>query len=76
MHLTAYLEDVKETPAAFARRINVSSVAIHRYLHKGRIPEPDVMAKIVEQTQGRVRPDDFYNLAPPVRRARRRSAEG
>lgn len=60
MRLLDYLDDVKQTPAEFARLINVSDVAVHRYLHKGRVPEPGVMARIMAATSGRVTPNDFY----------------
>lgn len=67
MKLSEYLEGQEEKPAAFARRIQVSPVTVHRYLHKRVIPAAEEMARIVEATKGAVQPNDFYDLAPKRR---------
>ena len=46
-----------------AERIGVAHPrTVHRY-ETGRIPKPDVMARIVQATGGKVRPEDFYPSA-------------
>lgn len=75
MRLNDYLISIDESPADFARRVKLSAVAIHRYIHKGRVPDREAMPKIVEGSGGKVTPNDFY-MAPRSRRpsSRRRQA--
>jgi len=60
MRLRAYLDGHDISISAFAEAIGVSVQAVHRYLGGDRIPRPEVMQRIVVQTKGAVRPDDFY----------------
>lgn len=61
MTLDDYLKANSLTEDAFAERLNVSQPAVHRY-RNGRIPTPDIMQRIVEQTSGLVTPNDFFGL--------------
>ncbi len=76
MTLGDYLEANGITAAAFAAKVDVSPVAVHRYVRRGRVPERDVMQRIVDATSGQVRPDDFYPtlLETKPRRRSKRSA--
>lgn len=65
MKLQAYLTS-RDCPAReFGRRLGVSPAAVARYAAGKRIPAPDVMRRIVVETDGAVTPNDFYDL-PPV----------
>lgn len=44
----------------FAERIGVSRQALHRYRTGERMPDRAIMAKIAQETDGAVRPNDFY----------------
>ena len=68
MRLHEYLKSEDIRPDRFADHIGVSRQAVDRYLHGQRIPEPNVMREIFHATNGKVRPDDFYDLFAPVRR--------
>ena len=59
MTLDDYLKNTDQTEDAFARLVGVSQPAVHRY-RNGRVPTPEVMRKIVEQTAGQVTPNDFF----------------
>lgn len=61
MTLNDFLLASNLTEDAFAVRIGVSQPAVHRY-RNGRIPTPDVMQRIVEETGGKVTPNDFFDL--------------
>ncbi len=73
MTLSEWLEgDKTATPprprmsqAEFARRIGHPQPTVFRYT-AGRIPEPDIMAKIVAATDGLVTPNDFYGVTERV----------
>jgi len=62
MDIAAYLKQSKITPSAFSRAIGVSPESVRRYLQDGRVPRADIMARIVETTQGQVLPNDFFKL--------------
>lgn len=69
MKLADYLTTNRETFAAFARRIGVANAkVVQRYANGERVPQPDIMRRIVEATGGLVRPDDFYppDPSPPT----------
>jgi len=54
----------KDMPLAeFGRRIGRTRLQIHRYIHKGVIPRPDVMDRIAEVTEGYVTAAHFYGRA-------------
>jgi predicted site-specific integrase-resolvase len=63
MKLAAYLEANAIRPAAFAELLGVDTSTIYRLKADGQIPTPELMRKIVEATEGAVRPDDFYGVA-------------
>ena len=42
------------------RRLIVSQAAVNRYVRRARIPTQQVMARIVEATDGQVTANDFY----------------
>jgi hypothetical protein len=62
MKLSTYLAEKHLSPTEFGRRIGVSSESVRRYRDGGRIPERDVMARIVEATDSLVTPNDFYQM--------------
>ena len=62
MRLEEYLAETGLTRAEFARQIGVRQFSITRYL-EGRVPEPSVMCKIIEATEGKVSANDFFGLA-------------
>jgi len=64
MKLSEYLDKHSLTNVAFAAKVGVDQSTIAR-LRKddGQIPSPALMASIFEETQGQVRPDDFYGIA-------------
>lgn len=63
MRLQEYLDQTGLTRAEFARRIGVRHITVTRYLREGRVPEPTVMCKIIEATEGKVSANDFFELA-------------
>jgi hypothetical protein len=68
MKLAQYLIDNDITFNEFAGSIGVANgTVVHRYASGKRIPEPAVMARIVEATNGQVQPNDFYDVpdTPP-----------
>jgi hypothetical protein len=63
MRLQDYLSETGVTRAEFARQIGVKHISVTRYLFDGRVPEPSVMEKIIEATDGKVTANDFFGLA-------------
>ena len=63
MKLATYLEANAIRPAAFAELLGVDTSTVYRLKADGQIPTPELMRKIVEVTDGAVRPDDFYGVA-------------
>ncbi len=63
MRLQDYLAETGMTRAEFARRIGVKHISVTRYVNEGRVPEPSVMEKIIEATEGKVTANDFFGLA-------------
>lgn len=67
MKLADYLSERGISAAEFARRIQVGSrMSVLRYANGERIPRPDVMARIVAQTDGEVQPNDFFAPHPSL----------
>jgi transcriptional regulator with XRE-family HTH domain len=60
MRLKEYLEENRITRAEFARLIGVRHISVTRYT-EGRVPEASVMSKIIEQTNGQVTANDFFD---------------
>lgn len=61
MTLDSYLKGAGLTEAQFADRIGVHQSTVNR-LRLGSIPSKELMARIVDATDGHVRADDFYGL--------------
>jgi len=60
MQLREYLSAEKVSIPDFARAIEVSVQTVHRYLSGQRMPRPEIMQKIKEETGGAVQPNDFF----------------
>lgn len=65
MKLRSYLSGRGETQAQFAARIGVHPISVSRYVTGRRLPEPDVIRRIVVATDGAVTADDLLGLAGP-----------
>ena len=66
MNLADYLKEHQLKPAQFARLLGVRSrETVHRYLRGERIPEPKILARIIEITDRRVQLHDFLDRTPP-----------
>jgi hypothetical protein len=63
MGLQEYLTTNSTSRADFAQKIGVSVESVRRYLNEGRVPEPAVMYKIIEVTDGLVTANDFFGIA-------------
>jgi transcriptional regulator with XRE-family HTH domain len=59
MTLNDYLSTAGVTEAVFADRIGVHQSTVNR-LRSGSLPTKEVMARILDATNGKVRADDFY----------------
>lgn len=64
MRLKTYLKRKGETIRGFARRIETTPSAMHRYVTGAAVPPPRVMVAVHRATQGAVDPNSFYDLAP------------
>lgn len=62
MTLADWLKRENLSPTDFGKRIGKAQATISRYATGKRIPEPEIMALIVEATGGDVTPNDFYGL--------------
>jgi len=61
MHvLNKWLIDNSITRLAFAKKINISTATLSRYLSGDRIPKQSIMKKILEETKNEVTPSNFY----------------
>ena len=60
MTFEAWMRAANLTDAAMAGRIGVSTFAVRKYRRVERIPTPQIMARIVEATDGLVTANDFY----------------
>lgn len=61
MRLHDYIKQNKINVTEFAKKCGVQRNAIHKIMRGGR-PRHDTLKKIVENTNGIVQPNDFYNL--------------
>ena len=66
MKLDAYLSSKKLSNAEFARLIGVATETVRRYCLGERVPQPRIMAAIVFETNGRVKPNDFFALPKKI----------
>jgi transcriptional regulator with XRE-family HTH domain len=60
--LTQYLAKSGTTQSRFAESIRVSQATVSRYL-SGSLPSAAVMARILDVTDGEVRPDHFFEAS-------------
>ena len=64
MKLADYMADQGVTPNDMAARLGCSEGAIRKWMYGERRPAPSWMPKIVEATDGKVQPNDFFALSP------------
>ena len=64
MKLSDFLSERGISGPEFGRRINVSAEAVRRYC-ESRVPKPNVMRKIVLETDGMVTANDFFGIEEP-----------
>lgn len=69
MNLRSYLTASGISESAFGAQIGVSQAAVNRYVRRARIPTQQVMARIVEATDGQVTANDFYAQTDDTTRA-------
>jgi predicted transcriptional regulator len=69
MDLAGYQMKYGLSVGGLAAHIGVTEQALHRYMHRGRIPQTAVMKRIIAVTGGEVTANDFY-LAAPARKRR------
>ena len=60
MTLKEYLAGEQLTPHAFARKLEVPSSTVHRWVHGKRHPSIGCLLKIEKATKGKVLVKDFY----------------
>lgn len=63
MNLATYLEKHDMTATAFAAKIGVSIATVTRAARGEIMPSPETMRRIIEATNGKVTPNDFYGSA-------------
>ena len=73
MKLCEYLESKKISQYDFAAVVKVSQAAIQRYVKGKRIPDEEIMPRILVATEGAVTANDFYNLPIENAKPKRRS---
>jgi len=62
MHvLDKWIIDNSYTRQIFAKKINISTATLSRYLSGDRIPKQNIMEKIFKITNGSISPDNFYS---------------
>lgn len=59
MKLETYLSDNRLTLAAFGEQLGVTGEAVRQWCGGSRFPRPRHMKRIIEVTDGAVRPEDF-----------------
>ncbi len=63
MTLAEYIDQTGETHEQLATKIGECSVSgLRKWLRGERIPQKEVMERIFVATDGKVRPDDFYDI--------------
>lgn len=63
MKLRTYLDETGLTEAQFADQVGLSQAAINRYCAGLRTPDKDAMPAIIKGTEGKVQPNDFFDIA-------------
>ena len=66
MRLATFLDQKKIPDSEFATDIGITRQAIHRYKTGARFPEPHILNRIYEITDGQVTPNDFAGHAAEV----------
>ena len=62
MHaLNKWLIDNSITRQVFAKKINISTATLSRYLSGDRIPKQSIMKKIIKETKNEITPSSFYS---------------
>lgn len=74
MTLDQWLALARHTETSFAALIGSTQAAVNRYRRGKRIPQPEVMARIVKETGGLVTPNDFYGCTLEVKALEPKSA--
>lgn len=74
MNLAAYQKKHQLSVSGLAAQIGVTVQALHRYMHRGRVPKERVMRRIISVTSREVTADDFYLAQPQTFVPRRREA--
>lgn len=69
MELRAYLAEHNISAPAFAETVSVTAAALYRYISGDRVPRRAVMDRIVQQTCGKVQPNDFFRAPHSSERA-------
>lgn len=59
MQLRQYLDAMDLKVVAFAEQIGVSDPTVYRWINGARVPDPEMMRKVYQATQGMVQPNDF-----------------
>lgn len=63
MQLKAYLKESDLTYTEFAKRIDVANArTVQRYADGKRTPSREIMQRIIDETDGKVTPNDFHDL--------------
>ncbi|TFE97751.1 hypothetical protein B5M44_14185 [Shinella sumterensis] len=65
MTLTSWLTKTNTSDADFAERIGVTRQALWRYKVAGRVPKPEIIARISRATNGKVTANDFMSARQP-----------
>ena len=60
MTLREYLKANKISYKTFADTIGVHELTVHRFVHNQRVPQRQVMAKIITATKGEITADSFF----------------
>jgi transcriptional regulator with XRE-family HTH domain len=64
MTLSEYLTTTGTSASAFAAKLGVSQVTVHRYITEKRFPDKETILKIEKLTDDRVRPADWFSPKP------------
>lgn len=65
MKLQEWLDETGESVPGFAKRIDRTPEAVRRYAAGKRIPDRETMPRIVEETEGKVTANDFFDIDAP-----------
>ena len=63
MKLDDYLKRHKKTQAEFAEQVGVTAEAVRLWITGGRSPSSTTMRSIIDATDGKVQPNDFFQAA-------------